>query len=138
MSALARKVLSENADNYAGDLSNTYLTAPECFTLETPVDLLAQAIEQALALLADSTQPTKQRIRILWATAKKARDLGASDVVADAFMQLAIEVNLIDQRGRWAAADVYESTRPHGKEDIEHLITWALRGWNPFEKRPLK
>jgi hypothetical protein len=104
----------------------------------TAVDLLAQAIEQARPLLADQTQPTKQRIRILWATAKKARDLGASDVVADAFMQLAVEVNIINQAGRWVAPNVGESTRAFGREDIKHLITWALRGWNPFEKGPLK
>jgi hypothetical protein len=69
--------------------------------------------------------------------AKKARDLGSRDVIADAFMQLAIDVNLIDQAGRWTGADVRESTRQFGAEDISHLITWALRGWNPFEKGPL-
>jgi hypothetical protein len=127
MSAAAQLAqCAANGDN----LSNTYLV------FSPAADLLARAIEQARPLLADQTQPTKQRIRILWATARRARDLGASDVVAHAFMQLAIEVDLIDQYGRWAATDVFESTRPHGRADIDHIVRWPLRGWNPFG-RPL-
>jgi hypothetical protein len=37
-------------------------------------------------------------------------------------MQAAVDANLIDRRA----------------EDIEHVLRWALRGWNPFEKGPLK
>jgi hypothetical protein len=100
------------------------------------VDQLAQAIERVQAKLAED-RPTKERIRILWAAAKKARNLGASDVVNHAFMVLAVEVNLIDEQGRWTGADVRESVRRFGAEDVSHAITWALRGWNPFEEGPL-
>jgi hypothetical protein len=102
------------------------------------VDLLAQEIECARSMLGDETRPTKERIRILWAAAKMARDLGAWDAVHDAFMQLAVEVNLIDRNGRWTGADVRESVRRYGREDVEHTIRWALRGWNPFEQGPLE
>jgi hypothetical protein len=132
MSALARKLISRNAEIAAASFHiSDDIALPA-------VDLLAQAIEQVRASLADETRPTKERVRLLWATAKVSRDLGASDVLADAFMQLAIDVNLIDQSGRWVAPNVRDNTRPFGREDIEHLIRWALRGWNPFEKGPLK
>jgi hypothetical protein len=100
-------------------------------------DLLSAAIDRVRPLLMDD-RPTKARIRILWSAAKKARDLGASDVVHGAFMALAVEVNLINRNGRWTGADVRESVRRFGAEDVSHVITWALRGWNPFEKGPLK
>jgi hypothetical protein len=98
-------------------------------------DLLAHAIERVRPMLATGT--TKERVHLLWAAAKAARDLGASDVVHDAFMALAVEVNLIDKNGRWTGDDVRESVRRYGREDVEHTIRWALRGWNPFEKGPL-
>jgi hypothetical protein len=101
-----------------------------------PTDLLTQAIEQVRPLLA--TGSSKQRTHILWAAVKAARDLGASDVVADEFMALAVEVNLFDRRGRWTGTDVRECIRRHGAEHIRHVIAWALRGMNPFEKGPLK
>jgi hypothetical protein len=103
-----------------------------------PVDLLAQAIERARTLVVDRSRSTKQRIRLLWASAKMARDLGAWDVVHDVFMQLAVEVNLIDQNGRWTGEDVRESVRRYGAEDVAHAIRWALRGWNPVEEGPLE
>lgn len=115
------------------------------------VDLLAQAIERAKKLmLADPNKPTKARLRILWSAAKKARDLGSMDVVHDEFMALAIEVNLIDQDGRWIGSDgasgymhiarnfVREYVRRFGAEDVDHVLRWAWRGWNPFEEGRLK
>jgi hypothetical protein len=103
------------------------------------VDLLAQAVERVKKLmLADSNKPTKARIRLLWSAAKNARDLGTPDVVCDEFVALAIEVNLIDQHGRWIGSDVRESVRSLGAEAVDHVLRWALRGWNPFEKGPLK
>jgi hypothetical protein len=99
---------------------------------------LAQVIELIRPMVADTNKPTKERIRILWAAAKKARDLGASDVVHGAFMALAVEANLIDQRGYWTATDVRKSVLRFGAKDVAHVITWAMRGWNPFEKGPLK
>ena len=89
-------------------------------------------------MLADPNKPTKARLRILWSAAKKARDLGSRDVVHDEFMALAIEVNLIDQHGRWTGSDVREYVRRFGAEDVDHVLRWALRGWNPFEEGRLK
>lgn len=102
------------------------------------IDLLTQAIERTRPLLMDASRPTKERIRILWSAAKKSRDLGSGDVVRDAFMGLAIDTGLIDRNGRWTGADVRKSARRFGRVDVAHVITWALRGWNPFEKGPLK
>jgi hypothetical protein len=105
---------------------------------EPAVDLLGEAIERVRPLVADKTKTTKQRIHLLWAAAKKSRDLGAYDVVSDAFMALAVETNLIDERGRWTGEDVRKSERRFGAEDVAHVVNWALRGMNPFEKGPLK
>lgn len=101
-----------------------------------PRDLLADAINRARPLLTHG-RPTKARIRILWSAAKKARELGASDVVHDAFMALAVDVNLIDKHGHWTGTDVRQSVRRFGAQDISHVISLALRGWNPFEKGSL-
>jgi hypothetical protein len=100
-----------------------------------PVDLLTQAIGRVRPMLATGT--TKQRLHVLWAAAKAARDLGASDVVADAFEGLAVEVSLIDHHGRWTGADV-RAIRRYAADDIRHVISWAVRGMNPFEGGPLK
>ena len=103
------------------------MTAPAPAT----VDLLEQAIASVRPMLL--TGPTKARIRILWSAARSARHLGAADVVHYAFMTLAVEVGLIDARGRWLGDDVRETIRRHGRQDIAHVITWALRNKNPFE-----
>ena len=79
-----------------------------------------------------------ERIRVLWAGAKMAREVGAVDTIHRAFMQLVIDTDLIDGRGRWTGADVAEHVRRYGAEDVVHVIRWALRGWNPFEKGPLQ
>jgi hypothetical protein len=84
------------------------------------------------------TRPTKERIHILWAAAKAARALGVTAEINKAFIALAVEVNLIDKHGRWTGSDVWEGVRRHGAEDVAHVVAWALRGWNPFEKGPLK
>jgi hypothetical protein len=102
------------------------------------VDLLTQAVERTRLIMSDAARPTKERARILWASAKAARDLAASDVVAEAFLALAVETKLIDADGYWTGRDVRRTQRRFGREDIEHTIAWALRGWNPFEKGPLK
>ena len=47
-------------------------------------------------------------------------------------MRLAVEVNLVDQHGRWTGNDVRESVRRHGAEDVAHVLRWAVRGWWPF------
>lgn len=102
-----------------------------------PVDGISahDIAERIRPLLADTSRSTKERIRILWAAAKAARH---ALEVRDVFIALATETNLIDRRGRWVGADVRADLRRHGAEDVEHVIAWALRGWNPFEKGPLK
>jgi hypothetical protein len=100
-------------------------------------DLLTQAIERVSPMLADAGKPTKERIHLLWAAAKAARDLASSDVVHETFVTLAITANLIDGKGRWTGADVAEHRRAFGAQDVEHVIRWALRRWNPFETGPL-
>jgi hypothetical protein len=102
------------------------------------VDLLDQVIQRARPLLAGGSRPTKERTRILWAAAKKARELAVADVIHDVFVALAAEVSLIDKHGRWTGDDVRADVRRHGAADVAHVIVWALRGLNPFEKGPLK
>jgi hypothetical protein len=101
------------------------------------VDLLASALDRVRPLLMNA-RTTKDRVRLLWAAIKKSRDLGAPDVVSEEFMRLAIETNLIDRRGRWTGSDVRESERRFGAEDVAHVISWAMRGWNPFGEGKLK
>jgi hypothetical protein len=99
-------------------------------------DLLSEAIADVRPLLTDGS--TKERIRLLWAAAKNAGELVATDVLQDTFMTLAVEVGLIDGRGCWTGSDVAGHVRRHGAEELAHLIAWALHGWNPFETGPLK
>jgi hypothetical protein len=99
---------------------------------------LKEIIDSARPLVEDASRSTKERIRSLWASAKMARNIGANDAIQAAFMTLAVETNLIDHRGRWTGNDVAEHVRRHGREDVTHVLTWALRGWNPFEKGALK
>src|SRR5262245_10430150 len=66
-------------------------------------------------------------IRVLWAGAKMAREVGAVGTIHRAFMQLVIDTDLIDGRGRWIGADVAEHVRRYGAEDVAHVIRWALR-----------
>jgi len=103
-------------------------------------DFLGKAIEQTRYRMQAATPPllTKKLIRLLWAGVKQARVVADDKVIRDAFMELAIETNLINKRGYWIGDDVGESVRRYGAEDVEHVIRWALRGWNPFETGPLK
>ena len=99
---------------------------------------LEQIIEGIRPMIANGSRPTKERIRVLWAGAKMARGVGVVDTIHRAFMQLAIDTDLIDGRGRWTGVDVAEHVRRYGAQDVAHVIRWALRGWNPFEKGPLQ
>jgi hypothetical protein len=99
---------------------------------------LGQVIENVRPILSHELRTTKARLRLLWATAKQARNLGAPNVILDVFMALAVETNLIDRRGRWTGDDVRKYVRRHGAEEVAHVINWALRGWSPFETGPLK
>jgi hypothetical protein len=102
------------------------------------VNFLQQVIENARPQVADQTAPTKERVETLWAYAKHSRGLAARDVLHDAFMRLAIEAGLIGADGWWLPRDVRASICRHGREDIEHVISWALLGQNPFETGPLQ
>ena len=84
-----------------------------------------------------ATGNSRERVQSLWAAAKFANKSAAPHAVADAFMQLALDVNLIDRAGYWTGADIAEQRRRYGRTDIEHVIRWALRNWNPFERGPL-
>jgi hypothetical protein len=95
------------------------------------IDLLEDAIARVRPSLLEGS--TKQRIRLLWGAAKMARNLGASDVVRDRFVELAVEVGLIDRSGYWTGKGVHADFRRHGREDVEHVIRWAQRRMNPFE-----
>jgi hypothetical protein len=91
-------------------------------TIDTDVkvaDMLAAAIAKVHPHLASSLT-IKQRIHALWAGAKAARHFDAADVVKEAFTKLAHETGLTHDLGRY------------GKEDLAHVLSWALRGWNPF------
>ena len=107
-------------------------------TITAPPDLLTRATDLARERIeAEAPPATKKRVRILWAAAKQARGAAGDKAIHDAFMALAIQSGVIDRNGRWLGADVRESIRRFGREDVSHVITWALRGWNPFEKGPL-
>jgi hypothetical protein len=101
------------------------------------VDLLSETVVRTRPMVANTARTTKQRLRLLWAAAKQAGDLAALDVVSDSFVTLAVEANLIDRNGRWTGTDVRKGRRGFGAQDVEHVIRWATRGWNPFEKGPL-
>ena len=101
-------------------------------------DFLRQVIDYARPQVADQSTPTKERVETLWAYAKHSRGVAAPDVLHDAFMQLALDAGLIGADGAWLPRDVRDSVRRHGREDIEHVISWALLGQNPFETGPLQ
>jgi hypothetical protein len=106
--------------------------------LDTAVSHLDQAIARVRPMLHGkkgkdfTSEILAHRTIILWAAAKAARHLGASDVVHDSFMQLATEIGLINVRGYWLGADVRACIRQYGAQDMTHCINWALQGRNPF------
>jgi hypothetical protein len=124
------------SDRINNDRATRNKSAIRAADVET-TNLLTRAVEHVAPMLADATKPTKERVRLLWAAAKTARDLAASDVVHEAFIAVALRTGLIDERGRWTGADIAEHRRNFGAQDIEHVVRWAVRGWNPFETGPL-
>jgi hypothetical protein len=98
---------------------------------------LDHAVAYVRPLVADATKPTKQRIRLLWAAAMRARDIGGTTATMKAFMALAVETGLINSYGQWTGADVRDTQRRYGAEDVAHVLQWAMRGMNPF-KEPLR
>jgi hypothetical protein len=101
-------------------------------------DQLTLATDSVRETLADRSQPTKMRAHLLWAAAKAARDLGAADVVYNAFIALAVETNLINKHRQWTGIDICEHLRRYGAEDVAHVLGWAMRGRNPFAKGSLR
>jgi hypothetical protein len=99
------------------------MTPPFC---TPPIDLLGQAIEQVRLMLSGRRQPLGVRLRVFWAAANAARDFAASDVLKAALLELARDTGLIADLG------------PRGYEDVEHILSWASRGLNPFEAGPLQ
>jgi hypothetical protein len=86
--------------------------------------LLDRVIGELQPLLGRDSS-IKERLLTFWSVLVESRDLGSSDVIADEFRNVAEESGLTDDVGK------------HGIEDIEHIISWGLRGFNPFEKGPL-
>jgi hypothetical protein len=114
------------------------LAPPRELTPSEAADPLSRFIARAAPLVSDPARPTKVRVRLLWAAAKAVRGLDAGDAVAAAFKTLAVDAKLIDARGRWVAPNIADYRRSYGGEDVDHVIAWALRGWNPFEEGPLE
>jgi hypothetical protein len=104
------------------------LTDDELFQLagrRPAVDLLAEGIAHVCAELAANPSVTV-RARILWAGVVACRDLGASDVVRDAFIRLAADSGLFDQLA---------ALQPHAPAaTIDHLIRWGMLDRDPFGK----
>ncbi|MBA4033207.1 MAG: hypothetical protein C0480_01185 [Bradyrhizobium sp.] len=95
---------------------------------------LDDAISYIRPLVADTTKPTRYRARLLWAGAKRVRDIAGAAATLDAFMALAVDAQLIsDYDCAWLGADVRDSERRFGAQDVKHILDWALRGNNPFD-----
>jgi hypothetical protein len=83
-------------------------------------DLLSRAISYAKRHL-DRSLPVSERLRALWAAVVAARDLAASDVVEDEFLNLAQQSGLARDLGR------------HSDDDLRHVVRWAMLNRNPFK-----
>jgi hypothetical protein len=87
---------------------------------EPSIDLLTQAIAAARPLISDRNRSIQNRLVLFWIFAKAARDFAALDVFETEFHRLADESGLTAAISRHA--------------DLQHVISWAWRGWNPFPK----
>ena len=92
----------------------------------SPDLLVAEATSLVAPLVADRTLSPKQRIETLWSGAYAARDLGTADIVGASFLDLARKTGLVVALGG------------HGTEDVRHVIWWALRGLDPFDREPVR
>lgn len=91
----------------------------------TPPETLMVSVLRDLRPGLDRQLPLKARCRTFWAAVKNSRGLALGDVLTAGFFELARNTGLM--------ADL----RPHGEETVRHLISWGLRGMNPFETGPL-
>jgi len=89
-----------------------------------PCDLLTQAIELVRPQL-ERSRALKERVEIYWSAVTAAVELGAVDVVREAFWGLAEESGLAADLKQHA--DLY-----HSDKTLEHVTRWALRRRNPF------
>jgi hypothetical protein len=97
-------------------------TKPDAATRDDDLRVALAFLEQNL----DRRVPVVRRIQGFWATAKASRGLGSDEVLAAKFVKLAEQSGLVADLGR------------HGRADVEHVLSGALKGWNPFAKGPLK
>jgi hypothetical protein len=89
-------------------------------TASDTVDLLTAALAHVRPML-DSAASDRERLQILWAAAKNARELASNDVWEDEFMTLGTECGLVDRVGA---------------KTVQHVLGWAWRNDNPpFEAR---
>ena len=89
-------------------------------------EMLVEAVALTRKRIADRSRTLSERIQTLWAAAYSARALGSSDAVAAAFIALAENTGLIADLGRY------------GAEDVAHVVRWALRGLDPFDRRAVR
>jgi hypothetical protein len=78
----------------------------------------------------DEPTPTKLRLRELWLAAMAVRDKGDRDELQQQFMEYAQKSGLVK-----AASEHYAAKKqPHrwGEEDVAHIISWGLRGMDPW------
>jgi hypothetical protein len=82
-------------------------------------DFLSHAIRYVKPHL-DRSLPVGERLRALWAAVIVARDLAATDVVEQEFLELAQQIGLATDLGR------------HADDDLRHVVRWAMLNRNPF------
>jgi hypothetical protein len=80
------------------------------------IDQLEQFLGAVRPRLASQATP-KARLELLWSFAKAARDLASQDVWMGEFRIL---------------ADEFDLTAHYRLQDLDHVLLWAWRGWNPF------
>jgi hypothetical protein len=82
-------------------------------------DLLSHAIRYVKPHL-DRSLSVGERLRALWAAVVAARNLAASDVVEQEFLELAQQTGLATDLGR------------HADDDLRHVVRWAMLNLKPF------
>jgi hypothetical protein len=105
--------------DHLGAIGRNHRAQARAARMNAPLSMLDHAVAVTRRHMKGATTPYG-RLKALWAGAKHARNLGSSDVVAEAFSNLASEFG--DDLGK----------RP--KEDAAHVLLWAQRGVEPFGK----
>jgi predicted metal-dependent hydrolase len=94
-----------------------------------------QTAENAAAASARAAEfnppsPTKLRLQNLWLATMAVRDKGDRAELEKHFMDLARESGLI--AASCAHYEAKKQRRRWGEEDVAHVISWGLRGMNPW------